>query len=297
MEYTSRVQRRQQQKQQPVTEDGLQSVESLIDVETTKEMPITMQIPVQHLGGNTRQTARQQKQIDQLVEELHPLTQETPAADTNLEILKRINIVTPPSELESDVEYGAAQTKFAEATQQLHSLMGDLQRTKRRKQTQSVTIEPEQPRTMFDLELAHTQELTGLPQLHSQVASETVATNELTQVLASVEVSPIPLPEPITEENPENAEKATEATKELTFNYKKTDEVVEPEVESVKIVDEVGAQIAKDRLINKILIATLIILSVAVIITLGIGLSIIFLDQSNGIISANSHLLMTIANG
>lgn len=80
-------------------------------------------------------------------------------------------------------------------------------------------------------------------------------------------------------EQRDKEEKLAEETKELNLDYKKEVEPVMIATNSREEDGEIAQQIARDRFVNKILIATLVFLSVAVIITLGIGLSIIFLDQ------------------
>ncbi|MGL4972834.1 MAG: hypothetical protein ACRC6H_06795 [Culicoidibacterales bacterium] len=131
MEYTSRVQRRKQLQQQNLeTQDG---VAELIDLEITKEMPITVQLPIDSTQIGMRQTNRQQKKINELVTEMNPLPEQQLVDDTNLEILKKITIVTPPQTLADDLEYEQAATKFSEAAQQLNALISDLQKNKRKK--------------------------------------------------------------------------------------------------------------------------------------------------------------------
>lgn len=285
MQYTSRVQRRQQLQQQ--TELNEQSVEQLIDLEITKEMPVNVSIAVEETASQSRQSIRNQKQINQLVEELHPLTVEAPVDDTNLEILRQINIVPTVAALEQDQEYEVAATKFSEATQQLQTLLGDLQKNRRqRKATESqLTPQPEAAgeRMMFDLEMAKTQELPVWTQLHSQNQQEVTATQALqtelaTQPVTQQPVTQQPVPKPVVAAEAQQV-KNQEQTQELTFDYKKQDESESRAPKNREEDGEMAKQIARDRFINKILIATLVFLSIAVIITLGIGLSIIFLDQ------------------
>lgn len=292
MQYTSRVQRRQQLQQQPKLDE--QSVEKLIDLEITKEMPVNVAISVEQTASQSRQTLRNQKQINQLVEELHPLTAEEPIDDTNLEILRQINIIPPVASLEQDGEYEAAATKFSEATQQLQSLLGDLQKNRRQRKTEdTIPTEhkkeqsPTGERVMFDLEMAKTQELPVWPQLHTQGKQLTEATQAL-QTELQLEANQKP---EVEEESSHKSEQLQprqlqevqqnqhEQTKELTFDYKKTEQMAIASPDKREEEREIAKQIARDRLINKILIATLVFLSIAVIITLGIGLSIIFLDQ------------------
>ena len=288
MQYTSRMQRRQQLQQQ--TELNEQSVEKLIDLEITKEMPVNVSLAIEQTASQSRQMIRNQKQIDQLVEELHPLTTEAPVDDTNLEILRQINIVTPVStaSLEQDHEYEAAATKFSEATQQLQSLLGDLQKKRRQRKSlvtpsqKTMTPEEQAQRVMFDLEVAKTQELPVWPQLHSQGKQESEATQALqAELQANVkhENGETHVEREQGVEQRDKEEKLAEETKELNLDYKKEVEPVMIATNSREEDGEIAQQIARDRFINKILIATLVFLSVAVIITLGIGLSIIFLDQ------------------
>ncbi|MGL5917568.1 MAG: hypothetical protein ACRCZC_07695 [Culicoidibacterales bacterium] len=284
MEYTSRVQRRKQLQQL----ESKSGVEELIDLEITKEMPITIQIDAEQSKEVTRQANRQQKQINELVEEIHPLTVESPIDDTNLEILKKVTIIGQPQTLADDVEYKQAVTKFSEATQQLSVLIGDLQKNKRKKVTLSKVgqTDEELPRNMFDLELAQTQEMPMLSQFHSKVNGEQVETQALQEELkvgiGQEHTQPIEeIQGAQNQKKLENLAESEEITKELTFNYKNIEELPKEEPEGPENSPELEKQIAKDRFINKLLIATLIFLSVAVIITLGIGLSIIFLNQNS----------------
>ncbi|MGL6058541.1 MAG: hypothetical protein ACRC17_09520 [Culicoidibacterales bacterium] len=287
MEYTSRVQRRKQRQQQNLkTQDG---VAELIDLEITKEMPITVQLPIDSTQIGMRQTNRQQKKINELVTEMNPLPEQQLVDDTNLEILKKITIVTPPQTLADDLEYEQAATKFSEAAQQLNALISDLQKNKRKKTTlakssnQSTNASVNHNHSMFDLELAQTQELPVFSQFHSQINEELVATKALEVELNEIEATKLVV---VTESDEstikhESAAEIGENAEELTFDYKKMSEDASEMAEKSENKQELAEQIAKDRFINKILIATLIFLSVAVIITLGIGLSIIFLNQNS----------------
>ncbi|MGL5383139.1 MAG: hypothetical protein ACRDD4_04850 [Culicoidibacterales bacterium] len=287
MEYTSRVQRRKQLQQQNLkTQDG---VAELIDLEITKEMPITVQLPIDSTQTGMRQTNRQQKKINELVAEMNPLPEQQLVDDTNLEILKKITIVTPPQTLADDLEYEQAATKFSEAAQQLNALISDLQKNKRKKTTlakssnQSTNASVNHNHSMFDLELAQTQELPVFSQFHSQINEELVATKVLEAEINEAEATKLVV---VTESDEstikhESVAEIGENTEELTFDYKKTNEDASEMAQKSENTQELAEQIAKDRFINKILIATLIFLSVAVIITLGIGLSIIFLNQNS----------------
>ncbi|MGL5296743.1 MAG: hypothetical protein ACRDAO_07375 [Culicoidibacterales bacterium] len=278
MNYTSRVQRRQQLAQQQGTD--LETVEALIDLEVTKEMPLTVQIPVDS-QVQSRQQLRQQKQMNQLVEEIQPFAEQEAVADTNLEILKRVRITTneklEQTVAKQDIEYEQAQTKFIAATQQLQALIGDLHQKRRElpKATQADTLNQ---RVMFDLELAQTQEMPVLAQLHSQLQQDLEDTQHIEQLLEEQQTLP---QQPIEFETTETLDQQCETVVDPESISK---EAFREQAETHTIGDDkltninqgvVATSDRRDRLINILLVSTLIVLTIAVIITLGIGVSLI----------------------